>query len=192
MSEPETGLTAAPAEDYDAHETLKPHEPPFTIQGGDPLGPKVVQYWADEARKLARDILNGVRAGFEPEHEGEEYTPTSQDMLDADALLRKATKAETVVWEMQAYQRGDVAVAETRATYSEAEVSDGTDRLQLRKALIRSAGNLQNARAIAKEVEERLAGFGIHLEEQVAILTAVESLGQVAEAIDPRKGGERT
>lgn len=180
------------AEGYDAHETLKRAEPPFTLQGGDPLAPPTVIHWAELARAEARRILNGGRAGFEPEHPGEEYVPTPQDMLDADALLRKATSAEMVAADMIAYQRGHGEVAEARATYADLDLQEGADVLQVRKSLIRAASNLQNARGIAKEVEERLAGLGIHLEEQVAILQAVETMGEVATAIDPRKGGERS
>lgn len=185
MSDPET-------EDYDAHQTLKPQEPPFTIQGGDPLAPPTVLHWAELARARARWILNGGRAGFQAEHDGEEYSPTPQDMIDADVLLRKATSAEMVAADMIAYQRGEVDVPETRASYSDFELPEGFDRMAIRKALIRGSASLQNARAIAKEVEERLAGIGIHLDQQVRIGAAVEALGEVALAIDPRRGNERS
>lgn len=71
--------------DYDAVETAKPGEPIFTLQGGDPIGPATVLFWADEARKLAR---------------------RSEDEKVADKLLRKAYAAEQVAWAMQDYQRG--------------------------------------------------------------------------------------
>lgn len=180
------------AETYDAHQTLKPKEPPFTLQGGDPMAPPTVLHWVDLARERARWIMNGGRAGFEPEHPGEEYQPTDQDQVDADVLLRKATSAEHVAWEMQAYQRGHGEVAEERATYNDMEVPDGGDRAAIRKALIRSVTNLQNARGIAKEVEERLAQLGLMPEMQERILAAVRELGEVADLVDPRRGGERS
>jgi hypothetical protein len=91
---------------YDAIETAKPGEPLFPIQGGDPLGPKTVEFWADEARKMARRLAE----------QGDEKR--------AKALLDKATSAEAVAWEMQAYQRGDLAVEEVRAQYNDAAAVD--------------------------------------------------------------------
>lgn len=179
-------------EGYDAHETLKPKEPPFTLQGGDPLAPATVLHWVDLARERARWIMNGGRAGFEPEHDGEEYSPTEQDRVDADVLLRKATSAEHVAWEMQAYQRGEVAVPEERASYNDLALPDGSDRLAIRKALIRCVTQLQNARGIAKEVEEKLSGLGILPDEQARILEVILVLGEVSDVVEPRRGAERT
>ena len=49
---------------YDAHQTLKPGEPHFTLQGGDPLAPKAISYYADLIRKdaLKRDTKRGCRS----------------------------------------------------------------------------------------------------------------------------------
>lgn len=73
---------------YDAIETLKPGEPVFPLQGGDPLGPICVMFWAWKARKLARTL--------DPDKDGKEI----------DRLLRKASAAEEVAWAMRDYQKG--------------------------------------------------------------------------------------
>jgi hypothetical protein len=73
---------------YDAIETLKPGEPVFPLQGGDPLAPFCVIIWAWKARKLARTL--------DPD----------KDAKEIERLLRKASAAEEVAWAMRDYQRG--------------------------------------------------------------------------------------
>lgn len=160
--------------DYDAIETLKPGEPVFPVQGGDPLGPATVQFWADEARKLAR---------------------TTEDEKQRDNLLRKASMAEEVAWAMKDYQSGQEPVAPVRSSYADEGVSLGgdlTERVKIRRALIESVGTLNNAIGIAKTVEEALAILGLHEPEQAAILNAIGQLQAVAAAIEPRRDGERS
>lgn len=86
--------------DYDAIESLKPGEPVFPVQGGDPFGPSTVLHWADLARTAARGMT---------------------DEKEAAALFKKASSAEQVAWAMQDYQRageGEEAPPEARALYS--------------------------------------------------------------------------
>lgn len=162
--------------DYDAIETLKPGEPVFPIQGGDPLGPKTVQFWADSARELARTVENEKQR---------------------DSLLRKATMAEQVGWAMTEYQAGQQPLAGERATYNEAEEQEGpgldlADRIAIRRALIEGASAIHNAVGIAKEVEETLARLDLHPEEQAKILDLIAGLQAVAATIEPRRGNEQS
>lgn len=160
--------------DYDAIETLKPGEPVFPVQGGDPLGPATVQFWADGARKMARE---------------------TEDEKKRETLLRKASMAEEVAWAMKDYQSGQEPVAGVRSNYADEGVSVGgelTDRIKIRRALIESVGTLHNAIGIAKTVEEALATLGLHEPEQAAILNAIDQLKAVAASIEPRREGERS
>lgn len=160
--------------DYDAIETAKPGEPLFAIQGGDPLGPKTVLFWAGEARKLAGETENEK---------------------DRERLLRKATMAEEVAWAMQEYQRGVAPPEEVRANYADEGLSlpgDPSDRVKIRSALIAAVGRLNNAVGIAKEVEEALAAMEQHPEAQAVILNGVDELKDAAALIEPRRGNERS
>ena len=181
--------------EFDALETAKPDEPIFVVQGGDPLGPPTVQFWADCARKAARRIMDGERAGFEPKHDRDEYQPTEADQRDADRLLVKATNAEQVSWAMKAYQRGDVEPTGGRATYNdlpEPLEADALDRAAKRKTLIEMTGRLHNSLAIANEVSEGLVKLGLHSDVVVVINEAVENLKLAASAVEPRRGNERS
>ncbi len=88
---------------YDAIESLKPGEPVFPLQGGDPLAPLCTMVWAWKARRLARH--------------------PDTDEKTREKLLRKASMAEEVAWAMKDYQNGVGGpaiseVAEPPKTYS--------------------------------------------------------------------------
>jgi hypothetical protein len=160
--------------DYDAIETLKPGEPVFPIQGGDPLGPKTVQFWADSARELARTLDNDKQR---------------------ESLMRKATMAEHVGWAMTEYQAGHQPVAGGRASYNEHVEASGPDlaeRIAIRRALIDGARAIHNAVGIVKEVEETLARIGVHPDEQAKILDLIAGLQAVAAVVEPRRGNEQS
>lgn len=181
--------------EYDAHETLKKDEPPFTVQGGDPLAPETVQFWADYARATARAILQGVTAKatvtFEVPQGEDDFAPTEQDKVAADALLRRATAAEQVSWDMLAYQRGDETAPEVRATYSGDPVEQ-SQTVETRRARIKSVSRLNNALAEANEVADKLDAIGECPADVAIIRTAVRNLRLAAEGIDPRRPGERS
>lgn len=160
--------------DYDAFETAKPGEPIFTVQGGDPLGPLTVMFWAWKARQLAR---------------------TLDSDKERDFMLRKATAAEEVAWAMREYQKGEVAQPGVRANYADtgpAEAPDLGDKIKERAALISGVGSLNNAVAIAKTVEEILAQMDVHPGAQATILNGIEELRDAAAQIEPRREGERS
>jgi uncharacterized protein YhaN len=75
----------------DAYYTAKPGEPVFTLQGGDELASYCVLEWARRARERAMAIMR--REIDAPESEAQE-------------LLKRATAAEAIAWDMQAYFRG--------------------------------------------------------------------------------------
>ena len=162
--------------DYDGMETAKPGEPVFTVQGGDPLGPLTVMFWAWKARQLAR---------------------TLDDDKARDRLQRKATAAEEVAWAMRAYQRGEAEKPGERASYNDQaapEVEhDDAGRIADRAALILSVSQLNDAAARAKVVSETLAGIGSEYFEADAKINAAMTLLQAAASdIEPRRGNERS
>lgn len=162
MSEPDDDLAVSTKDAlgvYDAIETAKPGEPLFPIQGGDPLGPATVLFWADEARKLARGM---------------------DDEKARDRLLRKAYSAEQVAWRMQAYQKDEQPVAgNERATYS----GVASEETRLWKAGL--IGGTRHLREAAFHFTEALP----HLpEDQAAELAkVVDQINNVAAAYEPRR-----
>lgn len=161
---------------YDAIETAKPGEPLFPIQGGDPFGPATVLHWA----RLART------AG--------EAEPDDRRSVK---LLRKATDAEQVAWEMQAYQRGESTRSESEkpATYSGHEiVLDETadhDR-KVREARIKGAQRLHNVIGAVTDIAETLTALNACPFEVATLIGVTETLRTLAATIEPRRGSERS
>lgn len=179
---------------YDAHETAKPNEPTFTVQGGDPAGPLTVQFWADYARALARSLLDGTtikrpRYEFVTTDVPDEFEPSEAAKVAADVLLRKATAAEQVGWAMKAYQRGEFD--ETEAPAPAAPGDDATATVEGRASLIKQASRLNNAVGIIKDAEEALLAMGDR-EVSEHLLGLIDDLKTVAGVVDPRKPGERS
>lgn len=158
---------------YDAIQTAKPNEPLFPIQGGDPFGPPTVLHWVSLCR----------RAGMEEE-----------DPKRAEHLLQKATDAEQVAWQMQAYQRGQEPVEGERARYNDTGplVAEANDARKMREARIRGAGRLHDSLARAQEVAEALATMHACPEAEVKIREAVQLLREAALVVEPRRGREQS
>lgn len=97
--------TAERAGEYDAIETLKPGEPVFPLQGGDPHAPACVMHWAGLERAAAQKLVDQAAT---------EKSKRKREKLLAEAkrLRGKANNAEEVAWEMQEYQRGEQAAAD--------------------------------------------------------------------------------
>lgn len=187
--------------EYDALETAKPDEPIFVVQGGDPRGPRTVQFWADYARAGARACLTGskVRVGdtpFELVDGPEDYQPTEADQRDAEKLLRKATNAEQVGWAMQSYLRGEQEADGGRASYNDELAvqltAEAEDRASQRKARIAMTTQLHNSLAIANDVGEALAKMGLLPEAETRIREAVAALKAAADEVEPRRGNEQS
>ncbi len=158
---------------YDAISSAKPGEPLFPIQGGDPLGPPTVLYWADLCRK----------AGLK-----------ESDPKKVEHALRKASDAEHVAWTMMAYQRGEVQPEMRRATYTDTPsvVHVAQEGRQQREALIHGSGRLHNALSEAQEVADMLARLKVKPEQEVKVREAVALLKEAAFEIEPRRGNERS
>lgn len=174
MSDTNYSTKERPGE-YDAIETAKPGEPLFPIQGGDPIGPLVVMFWAWKARQLARRM--------------------DEDSKERSYLLRKATSAESVAWSMREYQKGENDVAGVRASYTDDGpplVIEHGDRVKIRQALIAGVGHLNNAIGIAQEVAEMLDAAGLSEFARDEILAGIDCLKTAAKTIEPRRGNERT
>lgn len=150
---------------YDAHATAKPGEPTFTLQGGDPLAPKTLMFYADQVRSEARKAGNarGVRAG-----------------------LQRAAACEEIAWSFEDFQK-DVAPEEVKrpALNDKAKLAAGAkDAVARRSALIVATGHLSNARSTAEEAREITERFGM-TEETLLIAEAQRILQKVQDAIDP-------
>lgn len=162
--------------EYDAIETAKPGEPLFPLQGGDPFGPPSVLHWVELCRAAAR----------------EEENPEKRRKL-----LDKATSAEMVAWAMQAYQRGESEIGEegARARYNDAPLvfdGDGDDQRKARVGLIKAAQVLNNAVAECSAIAEQLGAVQLHPEAEVLLREIVEAMKCAAEAVEPRRGNERS
>lgn len=156
---------------YDAIETLKPGEPVFPLQGGDPLGPICVMFWAWKARKLARTL--------DPD----------KDAKEIDRLLRKASAAEDVAWAMKDYQSGEgggqiADVPEPTAGY--------TGNLPPAKAawlpgIVAGVRHLQEASAAFAEAAEHLPA-----DQGAALLGVVEAIKATSAKYQPRRASYPT
>ena len=96
----------------DAFETLKPGKKHFTLQAGDPLAPPLILAWAYLARVRAGLLTANI------EHLSGKLAyalPTAQSEAQSTELMLRATNAESIAWDMQAYQRGHTALSETEA-----------------------------------------------------------------------------
>lgn len=126
---------------YDAHDTAKPGEPTFTLQGGDPLAPAALMHYADLVRTDARKAgtQKGVRAG-----------------------LQRAAACEEIAWSFEDYQSAGSKPKEARASYAEkSELAAGAkEAVERRSAITEAKGHLSNARSTAEEARELLVKLG--------------------------------
>lgn len=140
----------------DAYQTAKPGEPVWTVQGGDPLGPPTLLFWAFLARVRAGvrsfDNLKFLEKVDELLGAG---TTVDEDSAEQLELLRRATSTELVAWEMQAYQRGDVA-AEITVISSGEVVEQKVDIWDVRRKIESACAN---AEAALGEADILLEGF---------------------------------
>lgn len=147
--------------EYDALETAKPGEIIFALQGLDPFGPPTVLHWA----KLAR-----AAAAEEPDEEKRE------------AMLRKATSAETVAWAMMEQQRG-----ETVAPEPEEEVAGKVDQGRL-AILVRAADRVYNFDAEILDIADQLAAVSDPPRRAVGLLrSAASEVKRAVTIFEPRR-----
>lgn len=146
---------------YDAFETLKPGEPFFLLQGGDPLTPATILHWADLARTAARK---------EPKPEL------------AKALFQKASHAELVAWGMEEYQRG----ADYDAHQRQLALDEATMAVEDNVVLARGCDRLHNALAEALDLADSPV-MDRFVKERGRLRAAAEMLRGVAKVIEPRR-----
>lgn len=176
----------------DGMETAKPGEPVFTLQGGDPLGARLVRLWAFGAR---------VRAGIV---QVEKWTGDAvfNEFLDAakgaiahdkkkDELLVRATEAESISWDMDRYRRNEPAQVEEKITegyggYEPDEslvekMTENRERLETGRRVSNATGELFEAAEIARK-------YGLE-DDAVALLRTVELLKGIGDRIRPQRRG---
>ena len=159
---------------YDAHQTLKPGEPHFTLQGGDPLAPKAISYYADLIRKdaLKRDTKREVSAG-----------------------LHRAASCDEIAWSFDDYRRAGIEAEDEAKPKRKVDLAAGArNAAERRGTLIDCAKLLSNARSTIEEAAEALLAISrTEFAEDITRLRDCQNhLLESQEAIDPRENGSAT
>lgn len=182
----------------DAFETLRPGEKHFTLQGGDPLAPPTIFFWVLLARASSigrppiRDIQEVVEIAL-----GKVKPPETEARVQE--LQLRATNAEQIAWDMQAYQRGESSHSDEALAYQQSLEAGGTtiqggSRTALEKLLwhrklnqaLRMLGEAAYQANEAKTLLDELAPagyFGDHLE------AAVNLIKRASFQVTPRRAG---
>lgn len=150
---------------YDAIETLKPGEPVFPLQGGDPLAPLCVMVWVWKARKMARTL--------DPD----------DDKKEIKRLLKKASAAEEVAWAMRDYQKGGADDEEFNPdvieSYGGAAPEKHGDWLP---GIVAGVRHLQEASAAFHDATQHLPD-----DQARALLGAVETIKEISSLYQPKR-----
>jgi phage protein D len=139
---------------FDALAKLKPNEVYFLLLGRDPHAAKLVLQWAELERNFVREHVTN------PE--------------EARRRLLKANDAETIAWDMAAYQKGHKAESEAVAAPVEKPRSysghvlpaEAQARDDLQRARTLAARHLSEAAAQAQSAIEILTGIGVEDQAQ--------------------------
>lgn len=165
--EPQPGTKALPGP-FDAFESAKPDEPIFTLQGGDKWAPELVLVWARKARTEALAV--------------EESKPAR-----ALELKLRATSAEGIAWNMQAYQKGYPADSNESEAYTQSrseaaglEVDGALRQLVRHKTLVQLNRDLSDAVARIAGAEEALASLREEESEALPVLVRKGALAELA------------
>lgn len=155
------------AGEYDAIETLKPGEPVFPLQGGDPFAAKCVVLWAQLAREHALSELDGEARA---------------------ALLDKATSAENVAWAMDEYRRGEVAAPvaaeDAPKAYSGVARDPERDAIALRSA---ACDRIYDGVAQLSDAADAVKAMGGFFDAETMLRDAVTFAGVAVRDVEPRK-----
>jgi hypothetical protein len=170
----------------DAHQTLKPDEPGWTVQGGDPLGGPLLRIWAVFARLQAGMITPGAVDGCFAEIRKAANNHLPENEREAKGLLIRATATEEVSWDMDAYRKGNHHVVE------EQPAADATplelERIDLHDLRVRVAQRLSGFRSETHELREALAERGYDDDLILGLMDAImHSLKFAYDAIEPRR-----
>lgn len=175
---------------FDGMEAAKLGEPVFTLQGGDPLGARLVRLWALGAR---------IRCGLV---KVENWTGDAVfgEFLDAaiaspvepqkkEALQLKATEAEGVSWDMDVYRRNEKPPEKKEDRYSGWQETEKT-RAQLdeHRERVEIGRELNDATGTINDQAERLRKYGLESEAR-ELLRIVETLKVISDRARPQRRG---
>jgi hypothetical protein len=170
----------------DAYATAKPDEPTFTLQGGDPLAGPLVRLWASAARVragLAGNVLEAASALLKTARSH----AVEADDREHDSLLVRATAAEQVSWDMDAYLKGNHRVEDKPAEGTDTHLNE-LQRIDLHDLKVRIAQKLSSFRCELEELREALEKAGYtELEPLSDMKTAIYNLGLLKDMIEPRR-----
>jgi hypothetical protein len=170
----------------DAHQTAKPDEPTFTLQGGDPAAAPLVRLWAQMARQ---------RCGLLPDCQIEaNVLPPPENDHEREELLKRATLAEELSWDMDSYQKGTGA-EEAEISSENPAIDERLDLFDLRRF---SASRISGMFSELQEIHDRLEAAGFEDNEglayvkiKVCIANLREVHGLVELEIDRKRYGTR-
>lgn len=182
MSAPEEAEAVAP---LDAYVTAKPDEPTFTLQGGDPLAGPLVRLWAFFARRRAMTVRIEQTIFGELIEAAIGHT-VENDEREVDNLLVRATAAEQVSWDMDAYRKGNHHTelpTEAKDTHL-----DELQRIDLHDLKVRIVQKLSSYRGALAEFTDDLRAKGYQDEDTLAELMRIsDALRDVYQTIEPRR-----
>jgi hypothetical protein len=177
---------------YDGIESLKPGEPIFGLQGGDPLSPPLIQLWAAFARVRA-GLISAEAAGARAL--GALIRAATENPVDPkkrERLQQRATAAEEAGWTFQAYLKGHEAIEGKRALYSDQLEVEADAERTVRVGRIKAAERLNNQVAAAQDVADELARLAACPEAEAKVREAQALLREAALSVEPRRGLERS
>jgi hypothetical protein len=171
---------------FDGIESLKPGEPVFPLQGGDPLAAPLVQLWADAAR---------VRAGI-GHLDAAAFARLAQAAQDKagphkrEELLLRATNAEAIGWAMDAYRKSEKVVERETESYSgHKESEESKQQADRRRVLHDLAQQLEEAKYHANETAMALEDIGDFPASVAELREVVAQLDRIAKVIRPKRLG---
>lgn len=159
---------------FDGLAKLRPNEPFFPLMGRDPFAPELVRKWADMQRTHVRTNIT--------------------DSDHAKVELLKATEADQISWDMDAYRKGErrQEATEQRAempanSYTGHILPEETEKRDAEhRARAEAARHLSEAAAEAQLAVELLTDLGL-VDEAEAAATARDTLKSAAETTRPRR-----
>ncbi len=119
---------------FDCFASAKPNEPIFTLQGGDPLAAPLVLAWARDARTMGLGLSTRDNA---------------VERSKGNALLLRATEAESVAWAMQDYYAG-----RTEEELEEEAKAEVLPEVETREQVNEHRERLAASRAVSNSVAE--------------------------------------
>lgn len=172
---------------FDGMENAKPGEPVFTLQGGDPLAAPLVQIWADFARVRA-GIISADACGASYAKLAGIAAREQAGQHKREELLIRATEAEAIGWEMDAYRKGEKVVEKVTESYSgHIESEESKEKAKRVRSLHDLAQQLEEAKFYANETALALDQLGEFPDLPERLRSAIREVDAVAVAIRPKR-----